>query len=57
MMFRLMSGYMWVDYRSSRPDVFCKKGVLRNFSKSTENDLCQSLYLNKVAETLAQLFS
>ena len=23
------------SYRSSRPEVFCKKGVLRNFAKST----------------------
>ena len=46
-------------FRSSRPEVFCKKGV-------TEKDLFQSLFLNKVAgqawnfvkkETLAQVFS
>ena len=36
-------------YRSSRPDVLCKKGVLRNFGKSTGKHLCQSLYFNKVA--------
>ena len=24
-------------YRSTRPDVFCKKGVLRNFENSQEN--------------------
>ena len=35
--------------RSSRPDVFCKKGVLRNFAKFTGQHLCQSLYFNKVA--------
>ena len=34
--------------RSSRPEVFCRKGVLRNFSKFTEKHLCQSLFLNKV---------
>ena len=34
--------------RSSYPEVFCKKGVLRNSEKSTEKDLCQSLFLNKV---------
>ena len=49
--------------RSSRPDVFCKKGVLRNFAKFTGKHLCQSLYFDKVAgnfikiETLAQVFS
>ena len=29
--------------RSSRPEVFCKKGVLRNFTKFTRKHLCQSL--------------
>ena len=44
--------------RSSRPDVFCKKGVLRNFTKFTGKRLCQSLFFNKVAEeTHAQVFS
>ena len=36
--------------RSSRPEVFCKKGVLRNFTKLTGKDLCQSLFLNKVSD-------
>ena len=52
--------------RRSRPEVFCKKGVLRNFTKFTGKHLCQSLFFNKVAglackfikkQTLAQLFS
>ena len=54
--------------RSSRPEVFCNKDVLRNFAKSTEKHLCQSLFLNKVASlreacnfikkvALAQVFS
>ena len=30
-------------YRSSRPEVFCGKGVLRNFAKCTGKHLCQSL--------------
>ena len=33
-------------YRSSRPEVFCNKGVLRNFSKFTGKRLCQSLFLS-----------
>ena len=45
--------------------VFCKKGVLRNFSKFTGKHLCQSLFLIKLPkacifikkETLAQVFS
>ena len=51
------------------PEVFYKKGVLRNFAKFTGKHLCQSLFFNKVAglrpkdcdfvkkETLAQVFS
>ena len=35
--------------RSSRPEVFCKKGVLRNFTKITVKHPCQSLFFNKVA--------
>ena len=30
--------------RSSRPVVFCKKGVLRHFTKFTRKHLCQSLF-------------
>ena len=30
--------------RSSRPEVFCKKDVLRNFAKFTGKHLCQSLF-------------
>ena len=30
--------------RSSRPEVFCKKGILRNFAKFTGKHLCQSLF-------------
>ena len=50
-------------------EVFCEKGVLRNFAKFTGIHLCQSIFLNKVAglrpkacnyikkETLAQVFA
>ena len=59
---------IWLKtYRSSCPEAFCKKGVLRNFAKFTGKHLCQSLFLNKVAglwdatsfkkEALAQVFS
>ena len=34
---------------STRPEVFCKKGVLRNFAKLTGKPLCQSLSFNKIA--------
>ena len=36
-------------FRSSRPDMFCKKGVLENFAKFYGKHLCQSLFFNKVA--------
>ena len=36
-------------HKSSRPEVFCKKGVLRNFEKFLGKHLCQSLFFNKVA--------
>ena len=45
---------------SSCPEVFSKKGVLRNFTKFTGKHLCQSLFFNKVffkKETLTQVFS
>ena len=35
--------------RTSRPEVFCKKGVLENLIKITGKHLCQSLFFNKVA--------
>ena len=42
--------------RSSRPEVFCKKGILRNFARFTGKHLCQSLFFNKVAGLLIKLF-
>ena len=52
-----------MQFRSNRPDVFCKKAVLRNFVKFTGKHLYQSLYVNKEAcnfnkiTTLSQVFS
>ena len=38
------------EHRNSRPKIFCKKVVLRNFTKFIGKRLCrQSLYFNKVA--------
>ena len=34
-------------FRSSRPEVLCKKGVLRNFTKFTGKHLYQSLFFKK----------
>ena len=33
----------FTKYKSSRLEVFCKKGVLRNFAKFTGKHLCQVL--------------
>ena len=35
--------------RSSCQEVFCKKGILRNFAKFTGKHLCQSFLFNSVA--------
>ena len=35
--------------RSSRPEVFFKKGILTNFANFTGKHLCQSRFFNKVA--------
>ena len=39
--FFLLSGF-----RSNHPQVFCKKGVLKNIAKFTGKHLCQSLFFN-----------
>ena len=46
----------WAMFRSSRPEVFCEKDVLRNFAKFTEVHLRQSLFLNKIAGLIACKF-
>ena len=33
-------------YRSSHPEAFCKKGVLKIFAKFTGKHLCQSLFFS-----------
>ena len=35
--------------RSSRPEVFCKKGDPKNFAKFTGKHLCKNLVFNKLA--------
>ena len=39
--------FFLIEFRSSRPEMFCRKGVLKNFAKFTGNHLCQSLFFNK----------
>ena len=38
---RQSAKYFFTTNRSSRPEVFCKKGVIRNFTKFTGKHLCQ----------------
>ena len=50
---RCLAGF-WIQLwntrcRYSRPEVFCKKGVLRNFAKFTGKHMCQSFIFNKIA--------
>ena len=48
-------------YNFSRQEVFCKRAVLRNFTKFAEKHLSKSLFLIKLQtskkEALAQVFS
>ena len=37
-------------FRSSRPEVFCKKGVLKDFAKFTGKHLCQRLFFCEFCE-------
>ena len=37
------------EHRNSRPKMFCKRSVFKNFTKFTGKYLCQSPYFNKVA--------
>ena len=63
---RILTNLDWIS-RSSRLEVFSKKGVLRNCAKFTGKHQCQSLFFNKVAdlrpatllqkETVARVFS
>ena len=40
-----------ISYRSSRIEVFFKKGVLKNLAKFTEKHRCQGLFFNEVIGT------
>ena len=43
-------------HRNSHPEVFYKKGVLRNFAKFTGKHLFQKLFSNRVAGLSQQLY-
>ena len=40
---------IWWFLQKQSPEVFCKKGGLKNFTKFTRKHLCPSLFFNKVA--------
>ena len=46
--FRYDSNFFDFSLRSSRLEVSCTKGVLRNFAKFTGKHLCQSIFLIKL---------
>ena len=58
-----LSKYLWVWKNTSvkntkqPPEIFCKNGVLRNFTKFTGKHLSQNLCKFFKKETLAQMFS
>ena len=37
------------NQKSCRQEMFCKRGVLKNFAKFTGKYLCQELFFNRVA--------
>ena len=49
LMIHLNDKFLLYYWRSSHPEVFFKKDVLKNFPKFTGNQLCQSLFFNKGA--------
>ena len=67
--FILTDFFQYNQLRSSHPEMFCKKGILKNSAKFKGKHLYQSLFFNKVAghrpqacsfikkETLTQVFS
>ena len=66
MFFNLKITLCLIHERSSRPEVLCKKGVLKYIAKVTGKHLCQNLFFNKIAglrpatllkETLARVLS
>ena len=39
----------WIKFEKQPPEVFCEKGVSKDFAKFSRKHLCQSLFLNKAA--------
>ena len=53
--FCFFSCFFFMNFRSTCPEMFCKKGVFRHFANFTGKHLCQNLYFNKVAGPPAAL--
>ena len=55
----LLAGKMkWLKLsRSSHPELFCPKGILKKFTKFTGKHLCQNIFLNKIAGRPATLLN
>ena len=53
--------FLTARYRGSHTGVFYKKGVFKNFTKFTGDELCRSVFFNKVegwrSEATLQMFS
>ena len=43
-MIKITTFRFFVSFRSSRPELFCEKGILRNFAKLAGKHLCQNLF-------------
>ena len=41
--FEVIAKLTFIQFRNSRPEVFCKKGVLKNFAKFTRKHFCRLL--------------
>ena len=46
---RVTYQYLTFMYRSGRPKVFYKKGIIKNFARLTRKHLCRNLFFNNVA--------
>ena len=49
------AGEVFSFCRSSHPEVFCEKGVVRNFTKFNARQLCQSLFFHENS-TITRIF-
>ena len=50
--------FQWINvkHRNSGPEVFCKKGALKSFTKFTEKPLCQGVFFDKAPSRSLQAY-